>query len=70
MSTEFHNQVTVTLILQFEEIICSVSLNNSKWKIWTKKNESLKRPLVRGNEGSIYYATTGSTGDKVVELSL
>ena len=60
----------VTLILQFEDVICSVSLYNSKWSIWTKKDEMLKRPLVRGDAESVYFATAASSGDKVIRLSM
>ena len=69
MTAEDDNEtIKAALILQFEEIICSISLNNSKWTTWTKKNEMLKRPLVRSDGGSIYFATAGSSGDKVTRL--
>ena len=70
MTTEDDNETKkATLFLQFEEILCSFSLNNSQWTTWTKKNEMLKRPLVRSDGGSIYFATAGSSGDKVNRLS-
>ena len=70
MTTEDDNETKkAALFLQFEEILCSVSLNNSQWKTWTKKSEMLKRSLVRSDADSMYFATAGSSGNKVTRLS-
>ena len=59
----------VTLILQFEDVICSASLNNSKVKIETKLDVMIKIPLIRAGY-SIYYAARGSNGDKVIRFHM
>ena len=66
ISNKFKGLNMVTLVLQFEEILCSVNLNNHKnWTVWSHKQEMIKQFIVQGYGNKIFFAAKGSTGDVV-----
>ena len=70
MSKSGDGVIRVTLVIQFEDMICSLSLNDSsRWHIWTKQNEMLKKQMVGDENDNTFFAAAGSTGDRVFRLS-
>ena len=60
-----------TLIMQFNDIICSASLNEKKdWQEWCEPTSMVKRHLVRGYNEQVYFAETSGNAEKIFKLEL
>ena len=59
----------VTLVVQFEDMICSAELNHNEiWTVWAQKEEMNKQYIFLGNSKEIFFTTKGSNGGAVNKL--
>ena len=61
----------MTLIMQFNDVIASASLNKaSDWTEWCEPNAMVRRHLVRGYNDQIYYGETSGNAEKIFKIEL
>ena len=60
----------MTLIMQFNDVVVSSSLNENKWQEWCVASDMVKRHLVRGYQEQVYYAESSGSAEKIYKLEM
>ena len=59
------------LVMQYNDVIVSASLNNKNhWQEWNTRTAMVRRHLIRGYNDQIYFAETVGNAEKIYKLEL
>jgi len=69
LTKKYGSLTQFTLVMQFNDIICTANLNEKKsWVEECRAKDMVKRHVVRGYCEQVYYAETAGNAEKVWKL--